>query len=608
MADASFGPSGAWSLSKHISQSPDAESAVNQPSHEDREAPDRLEEARLKSIVEQMADGVVIVNRDGMIRFANPAAERLFGRSRAELTNRELGFPVMVMETAEVEVVRPNHQTVTAELRTVDIEWQGESSHLISLRDITDRKHAEARSAQLDRERIARVEAEAANQAKSEFLALMSHELRTPLNAVIGYSELLDLGVAGSLSVEQRHSIARIAASGRHLLGLVNEVLDLAKVEAGQLWLHEGVGHPHRTVDSAIALVQPGAEARGITLVASAPSDDAIAYAGDEDRVCQILVNLLNNAVKFTPAGGHVTVEWGLTSRADTEARVFGHGPWCVIRVSDTGIGIPADKVRTIFDPFVQVEGGRARTREGSGLGLTISRRLARLMKGDLTVRSAVGTGSIFTVWLPDATAAAKETAKWQAESPDTAARLLGLSEVGKVLIRELDSLLGAFVSRLHEEAITGSAHALRYCQLTDHLSAYVADVATMFAAIEESQGQPSAVVADGTRIHMLIAECHGVQRSRLGWTSDALHREWTILHEEIESVIQMHVRGVAESAVAEARVVLERMIEQARDASCRALIRSLGAEQAQPLIREQPRAVAQALHSAEASAPLDTR
>jgi signal transduction histidine kinase len=266
-------------------QNPDVESAVNKPSHEHGAASDRSEEARLKSIVEQMADGVVIVNRDGMIRFANPAAERLFGRSRDELTDRDLGFPVVVSGTAEVEVVRPNHQTVTAELRAVDIEWQGEDAHLISLRDITDRKRAEERAAQLGRERIARVEAEAANQAKSEFLALMSHELRTPLNAVIGYSELLDLGVAGSLSAEQRHSISRIAASGRHLLGLVNEVLDLAKVEAGQLWLHDGVGHPHRAVDAAIALVQPAAEARGIELLAKPPDDDAVAYAGDEDRV-----------------------------------------------------------------------------------------------------------------------------------------------------------------------------------------------------------------------------------------------------------------------------------------------------------------------------------
>ena len=581
---------------------------MDQPSHEGHETSDRLEEARLKSIVEQMADGVVIVNRDGMIRFANPAAERLFGRSRAELTTRELGFPVVVAETAEVEVVRPNHQTVTAELRAVDIEWEGEAANLISLRDITDRKRAEDRSAQLDRERIARVEAEAANRAKSEFLALMSHELRTPLNAVIGYSELLDLGIAGSLSAEQRHSIARIAASGRHLLGLVNEVLDLAKVESGQLWLHEGVGHPHRAVDAAIALIQPAAEARGIELAAKPPDDNAVAYAGDEDRVRQILVNLLNNAVKFTPAGGRVTVEWGLTTRADGDARVFGHGPWCAIRVSDTGIGIPADKVRTIFDPFVQVEGGRARTREGSGLGLTISRRLARLMKGDLTVRSTVGVGSVFTVWLLDATAVARETAKWQAESPDTAARLLGLAEIGKVLIRELDPLLAGFASRLRDEAIADSAQSLRFCQLTDHLAAYVADVATMFAAIEESQGQPSAVVTDGTRIHMLLAECHGVQRSRLGWTSEGLHREWTILHEELESFVQMHVRGVAESAVAEARVVLERLIDQARDASCRALVRALGAEQAQPLIREQPRALSQCWHGPDGSASLDAR
>jgi hypothetical protein len=114
-------------------------------------------------------------------------------------------------------------------------------------------------------------------------------------------------------------------------------------------------------------------------------------------------------------------------------------------------------------------------------------------------------------------------------------------------------------------------------------------------------------VVADGSKIHLLIAECHGAQRARLGWTSEALHREWTILHEEIESVIQMHVRGVAEAAVAEARVVLERLIDQAREASCRALVRALGAEQAQPLIREQPR-VATPVRGADAGAVMDAR
>src|SRR5215216_3163036 len=157
----------------------------------DRRRSRRLDQSRLRSIVERMADGVVVVGFDGVIRFANPAAEQLFGRSADELTQTEFGFPAVTGDTAEIDVVRPGGGTVLAELRVVETEWEGEPSRLVSLRDITDRKRAEERAAQLDRERVARAEAEAANHAKSQFLAIMSHELRTPLNAVIGYSELL---------------------------------------------------------------------------------------------------------------------------------------------------------------------------------------------------------------------------------------------------------------------------------------------------------------------------------------------------------------------------------------------------------------------------------
>src|SRR5919198_3312907 len=182
----------------------------------------RSEQERLQSIVEKMADGVVIVGLDGRIRFTNPSAERLFGRPASELTGADLGFPSISGDTTEIEVVRPKGHTVTAELRLVDIDWEGDPARLISLRDITDRKRAEERAVQLERERVARAEAEATSQAKSEFLATMSHELRTPLNAVIGYSELLGLGIAGELNAEQQQQVIRIRDSARHLLGLVN--------------------------------------------------------------------------------------------------------------------------------------------------------------------------------------------------------------------------------------------------------------------------------------------------------------------------------------------------------------------------------------------------
>jgi signal transduction histidine kinase len=543
----------------------------------------------LRSIVERMADGVIIVGLDGIIRFANPAAEQLFGRTAADLKGRDLGFPVVVGERAEVEVVRPQGRTVTAELRVVDIDWDGEGARLVSVRDVTDRKRAEERSAQLERERIARAEAEAASQAKSEFLAVMSHELRTPLNAVIGYAELLDLGIAGSLMPEQRQHVSRIRASGRHLLGLVNEVLDLAKVEAGRLSLQHGVASTAHTIDGAMSLIQPMGEARGIAVQAKSSVGNDVLYEGDEDRVRQILVNLLTNALKFTAAGGRVSAVWGVTADPDRDARLSGAGPWVVVRVEDTGIGIPSDQIACIFDPFTQVEGGHTRSSDGSGLGLTISRRLARLMKGDLTVRSELGKGSVFTLWLPEASATAKDDARWRSESPDAAARLQGLSDVGEVLLRELNPLVDSFVARLRSESIIPNADSIRSSQLADHLAAFMADVAGMLMAIEEGRGQPSSLVADAGEIQRVVAERHGAQRARLGWTPNALHREWAILREEITRVIRRRARSISERAVAESQIVIERFLEQSEEVSQRALSRATEEAASDTLVRRQP-------------------
>jgi len=532
------------------------------------------EQDRLRSIVEQMADGIVIVGLDGAIRFANPAAEDLFGRPLKQLTGADLGFPAIDGEASEVEVVRPKGACVTAELRVAKTEWDGERVQLVSLRDVTDRKRATERAAQLERERAARAEAEASSHAKSEFLATMSHELRTPLNAVIGYSELLDLGIAGSLTSEQHKHISRIRDSARHLLGLVNEVLDLAKVEAGRLSVLNQAARASEAADAAFTLVQPAAEARGIALEARC-ADAEVLYEGDPDRVRQILLNLLNNAVKFTQPGGHIITECGVARRPDPQARVNQEVASVFIRVSDTGVGIPRDRIVSIFDPFVQVEGGHTRSSDGSGLGLTISRRLARLMGGDLTVQSEPGKGSMFTLWLREATSAQREAARWRAESPDAAARLQGLSDVGRALLRDLPSLNEAFVERLRGEAIVPGALSLRSSQLADHVATYVADIASMLAAIEEARGQPSRLIADGAEIQSHVADRHGAQRARLGWTPETLRREWAILREEIERLVHRAASAVSERATAEALIVLERFLEQGEECSIRALMRA---------------------------------
>ena len=541
----------------------------------DRRRSRQSEQSRLRSIVERMADGVVIIGPDGVIRFVNPAAESLFGRAAAELEGTSFGFPAVAGETAEIQVVRPGGISVAAELRVVEMSWESQPACLVSLRDVTDRKRAEERSAQLEGERIARAEAEAASQAKSEFLAMMSHELRTPLNAVIGYAELLDLGIAGALTPEQRHQISRILASGRHLLGLVNEVLDLAKVEAGQLSLHSGLAYAGQTADGAVALVQPIAESRGILIPVHYAAESEATYNGDEDRVRQILVNLLNNAVKFTEPGGSVRLECGLAKQPDPEARLIG-GPWVYWRVTDTGIGIAPAQLATIFDPFVQVERGHTRQSDGSGLGLTISRRLARLMRGDLTVRSEVGKGSAFTLWLPAVGGAAREAARGRAASPRPMSRLQGLAEMGEALMRELEPMLNSFVARLRNEPLMPAAQSLRFSQLADHVGTYVANIAGVLIAVEEAGGQPSGLIADGSEIQRLLAERHGAQRARLGWTADAMQREWRILAEEIERAIRRRTQGLDELTIAEALTIITRFIDQGIELSGRALTRTL--------------------------------
>ena len=547
----------------------------------DRRSVRSADQRRLREIIERMADGLVIVDLEGVIRFANPAAERLFGRASSVLEGSLIGFPVVVDETAEIELVRPGGDAVSAELRVVDIDWEGAQTQLISIRDITDRKRAEEKSAQLGAERIARAEAEAASRAKSEFLAMMSHELRTPLNAVIGYADLLDLGMGGQLTAEQRQQVSRIAASGKHLLGLVNELLDLSKVEAGRLILQIGVASVGHIVDAALALVQPAAEARGIDLGGQCFGDGNAQFEGDEDRVRQILVNLLNNAVKFTEPGGSVSVLCGTADRPDLGARLTS-GAWVYLRVTDTGLGIPSNRLGSIFDPFVQVERGHTRPADGAGLGLTISRRLARLMKGDLTVESVAGRGSTFTLWLPMAGDLAP-TAVQRAESAEAAARFNGIAEIGGALGCEIEPLLTVFVGRLRHDSLFPRAHAIAFAQLADHVGTYVADVASILVAVEETEGQPSGLLADGADIQRLVAERHGAQRARLGWTEEALRQEWRILHEEIERAIHRRIHGVNEVALAEALGIIDRLLEQSREFSCRVLTRTLRENAAKP-------------------------
>jgi signal transduction histidine kinase len=249
----------------------------------------------------------------------------------------------------------------------------------------SERARAEAESA--------RGEAEAANRSKSEFLAVMSHELRTPLNAIGGYTELIELGIRGPVTEEQRRDLARIQQSQRHLLGLINEVLNYARVEAGAVIYDVQDVLLGEVLSACEALIAPQVRARGLALHYS-PTQGIRARA-DRDKVQQIVLNLLSNAVKFSEPGASVELR--------CDAATGGGTPIVRIQVQDSGIGISPEQLERVFEPFVQVDAKLTRTREGTGLGLAISRDLARGMGGDLVAESTLGVGSTFTLTLPAA-------------------------------------------------------------------------------------------------------------------------------------------------------------------------------------------------------------
>ena len=232
--------------------------------------------------------------------------------------------------------------------------------------------------------------AEAASQAKTAFLGTMSHELRTPLNAIGGYVDLILMGLRGPVSEAQQIDLGRIRRNQRHLLALITDLLNFVRVSSGRISYEIGDVIAHDVVASTVAMVDALIIKKGI-ICDPGDRDPGIVARADPEKVQQILINLLSNAIKFTPAGGRITVDYLATEQTVR------------IRIADTGVGIPVDKLEAIFDPFVQVRDGFAGRDTGVGLGLAISRDLARAMKGDLGVESELGRGSCFTLVLPRA-------------------------------------------------------------------------------------------------------------------------------------------------------------------------------------------------------------
>lgn len=249
--------------------------------------------------------------------------------------------------------------------------------------------------------------AEEASRAKSEFLATVSHELRTPINAIVGYTDLLLLGIPEPPTSRQLEHLERLRGNGRHLTRLIDDILDLAKIEAGQIQMVEDTGSGEDAFESAISIVGPLAADKGVEIHRNYGGDSPCMYRADSRRIEQILVNLVGNAVKFTPPGGRVELRcW-----RGSEQPANGGAPEQLVffSVRDTGIGVPREKQEKIFERFVQGDAGFRRTHEGAGLGLAISRELARLMGGDVTLESEPEKGSCFTLRVPAAESSESE-------------------------------------------------------------------------------------------------------------------------------------------------------------------------------------------------------
>lgn len=390
----------------------------------DRERQARAEfhaEQRFRQLLEAAPDAILEINPDGRIGLVNAAAEKLSGYSRKEL----LGQPMEMLTPDELRQHHAGHRAayrehpvtrpmgsgldlflqckdgtrVPVEISLSPVTYDGEMRVTAIVRDITQRKRAEIRMREMQDQFTAELteanrqlelrnrEVERANRLKTEFVASMSHELRTPLHTIIGFAELLAEELEGPLNTKQKRFVGHIHKDSLHLLELINDILDLSRIESGRLDLRPERFDMLEAIDEVVATIRPQAAAKSLRLEASVPVD--VPIEADRVRFKEVLFNLLSNAVKFTHEGGRIRVD---ATVQEGQAEIV---------VSDTGVGIPEAEQAAVFEKFYQAGSTTRGLKEGTGLGLAIAKQLVEAHGGRIALESEPGKGSRFTVTLP---------------------------------------------------------------------------------------------------------------------------------------------------------------------------------------------------------------
>jgi PAS domain S-box-containing protein len=369
-------------------------------------------ESKYRDLVESVNSIILRWTRSGQITFANKYAQSFFGYEENELIGRNIVGTIVphneisgrsldclatdIFDHTDTYVLNEN-ENVKKNGDRVWVAWTNkpvlnENQAIVEIlsvgNDITRRKLAEDELKQTLAElAVAKERSEVADRLKSAFLASMSHELRTPLNSIIGFTGIILQGMVGPLNDEQAKQLGIVRSSANHLLSLINDILDISRIEAGELQIYRSEFNLREVVEKAVSSIRPIADKKGLG-VSSSIAGDIQTIVSDKVRVRQILLNLLGNAVKFTEAG-----QVNLKCEREEE--------WVIFSITDTGIGIKESDIHKLFTPFHQLDSGTMRRYEGSGLGLSICKRLVEILGGKIWVESAYGSGSTFSFTLP---------------------------------------------------------------------------------------------------------------------------------------------------------------------------------------------------------------